>query len=62
MLEFIVNYGGSIAVGAAVLAVVALIVAGFVKDRRAGGHSCGGDCGSCRNCTFKTGKTGKTED
>ena len=47
MLEFITNYGGSIAVGAAVLAVITLIIVKFVKDKRTGRSSCGCDCGSC---------------
>lgn len=47
MLDFIVNYGGSTAVGAVVLAVIALIIGKLVKDRRAGKSSCGCDCGSC---------------
>ena len=47
MLEFITNYGGTIAVGAAVLAIIALIIVRFVKDRRAGRSSCGCDCASC---------------
>lgn len=50
MLEFITNYGGSIAVGAAVLAVIVLIIVKRVKDRRAGKSSCGCDCGSCGCC------------
>ena len=47
MLDFITNYGGSIAVGAVVLAIIALIVVKGVKDRSAGKSSCGCDCGSC---------------
>ena len=47
MLEFITNYGGSIAVGAVVLAIIALVIVKFVKDKRAGRSSCGCDCGSC---------------
>ena len=47
MLDFITNYGGSIAVGAVVLAIVALIIVKGIKDRRAGKSSCGCDCGSC---------------
>ena len=47
MLEFFTNYGGSIAVGAVVLAIIALIIVKFVKDRRAGKSFCGCDCGSC---------------
>lgn len=51
MLEFFANYGGSMIVGAIVLAVVALIVAKLVKDRRAGKHICGGDCCKCHGCS-----------
>ena len=58
MLDFITNYGGSIAVGAAVLAVIALIVVKFVKDKRAGRSSCGCDCGSCGcHCANKNDQT-----
>ena len=47
MLDFITNYGGSIAVGAAVFAVIVLIIVKGVKDRRAGKSSCGCDCSQC---------------
>ena len=47
MFEFITNYGGSIAVGAVLLAIITLIIVKFVKDKRAGKSSCGCDCGSC---------------
>ena len=50
MLDFITNYGGSIAVGAAVLAVIALIIVKFVKDKRAGRSSCGCGCTGCASC------------
>ncbi len=51
MLEFFANYGGSMIVGAIVLAVVALIIGKIIKDKRAGKHVCGGDCCKCRNCS-----------
>lgn len=47
MLGFITAYGGTIAVGLIVLAIVALITANIVKNRRAGKHLCGGDCAHC---------------
>lgn len=50
MLDFIVNYGGSVAVGAVVLAVIVLIIVKCVKDRRAGKTSCGCDCTGCAGC------------
>lgn len=50
MVEFFANYGGSIVVGAIVLAIVALIAAKLVKDNRAGKHCCGGDCSGCCKC------------
>ena len=58
MLDFITNYGGSIAVGAAVLAIITLIVVKIVKDKRAGRSSCGCDCGSCScHCANKNDQT-----
>ena len=51
MLDFLASCGGSLIVGAIVIAVVALIVAGIVKDRRAGKHLCGGDCANCHGCS-----------
>lgn len=56
MLGFLTANGGTIAVGAVLLAVVALIIAKLVKDRRAGKHCCGGDCSRCCNCSAKSGK------
>ena len=50
MSEFFASYGGSLIAGVIVLAVVALIIAGIVKDRRAGKHLCGGDCANCHGC------------
>lgn len=51
MLDFFASYGGTIIVGAIVLAVVALIVAKLVKDKRSGKHICGGDCANCHGCS-----------
>lgn len=53
MLEFITAYGGTIAVGLIVLAIVALITANIVKDKRAGKHTCGCDCAHCKGCGKK---------
>ena len=55
MLDFITNYGGSIIVGAIVLAIVALIIVKGVRDKRAGKSSCscGGSCASCGCCKSK---------
>ncbi len=50
MAEFIQQYLGSILVGAGVLAVIVLIIAVAVRDKRAGRSSCGGDCAHCGGC------------
>lgn len=50
MVEFIQQYWGSILVGAGLLALVAFIIANAVRDKRAGKHSCGGDCAHCGGC------------
>lgn len=47
MAELILNNLGTIAVGLILLAVVVLILVGMRRDRRAGKHSCGGDCSCC---------------
>ncbi|MBD5111015.1 MAG: FeoB-associated Cys-rich membrane protein [Ruminococcaceae bacterium] len=49
------NYGGSIIVGAIVLAIVALIIVKGVRDKRAGKSSCscGSSCASCGCCKSK---------
>lgn len=54
MLEFFSNYGGSIIVGLILLAIVALIIAKGVRDKRAGKSSCGGNCVGCTGCTSCT--------
>lgn len=50
MLEFFTNYGGSIVVGLIVLAIVVLIIANGIKEKRAGHSSCGGNCAHCGMC------------
>lgn len=59
MLEFFANYGGSIIVGAIVLAVVALIIGKIIKDKRAGKHCCGGDCSHCCKCASQKQPNGR---
>lgn len=47
MMDFLIANGGTIAVGAVVAAVVILIVAKMIRDKKKGQSSCG--CG-CENC------------
>ncbi|WP_082020820.1 FeoB-associated Cys-rich membrane protein [Candidatus Soleaferrea massiliensis] len=47
MLSFFASYGGTIIIGVVLAAIVALIVAKLIRDRRKGKSSCG--CG-CENC------------
>lgn len=53
MLDFVQQNAGSIAVGAMLLIVVAVIVLNMVRDKRAGKSSCGGDCAHCHGCGSK---------
>ena len=50
MLQFLTLYGGSILIGLAVLAVVALIVRKLYRDRKRGRSSCGCGCDHCSGC------------
>ena len=50
MTGFFQEYWGSLLVGAILLAIVVLIVIKLIRDKRAGRHSCGGDCGNCGAC------------
>jgi len=60
MAEFLAENYGSITAGAVVLIIVALIIAGMVKSKRAGKHSCAGDCAHCGGCAHNiTGKKAK---
>jgi len=45
MLAFLTANIGTILVGAALLAVVLLIIAKLIRDKRQGKHACSGSCG-----------------
>ena len=47
VIDWLVANGGSVAVGVVVLAVIAAIVAGMIKNRKKGKSSCGCGCASC---------------
>ena len=47
MLPRIASNLGTIAVGLALLLIVALIVRSLLRSRRLGKSSCGGNCASC---------------
>lgn len=53
MLGFLTANGGTIAVAAVLLTVVALIAAKLIKNKKAGKHACCGDCAKCCNCGAK---------
>ncbi len=46
-IDFIGNNIGTVVIAAALLAVVALITAKLVRDKRKGKSSCGCNCGCC---------------
>lgn len=47
VIDWLVANGGSVAVGVVVLAVIAAIVAGMIKNRKKGKSTCGCGCASC---------------
>lgn len=47
VIEWLIANGGSVAVGVVVLAVIAAIVAGMIKNRKKGKSTCGCGCASC---------------
>ena len=47
MFSFISENAGTIAVSLILLILVALAVRKIAADRKAGKHSCGGNCGGC---------------
>ena len=50
MLAFLAANIGTILVVAALLAVVLLIIAKLIRDKRQGKHTCSGSCGGCSGC------------
>ncbi len=50
MMEFLAENYGTIIAGAAVLAVVAIIIVRMVLNKRSGKTSCSGDCAHCGGC------------
>lgn len=51
MLTWLLENIGTILVLAVVLAVVGLVVAGMVRERRQGKSTCGGNCAHCGACS-----------
>lgn len=47
MLNFLISNGSTILVGAVVLAVIVLVAAKMIWDKRNGKSSCGCNCGDC---------------
>lgn len=47
VIDWLIANGGSVAVGVVVLAVIAAIVAGMIRNRKKGKPSCGCGCAGC---------------
>lgn len=47
MFALLTEHLGTMVVSLVILLLVALAVRHIIKDRRAGKHSCGGNCGNC---------------
>lgn len=52
MINFLINNIGTIIVGLIVLAVLALIVAKMIRDKKHGNTSCGCGCEHCQNSAY----------
>lgn len=55
MLTWLAANWGTLLVAAALCAAVYCIVRKLARDKRAGRHSCGGNCGSCGACAGRCG-------
>ncbi|MBQ5951814.1 MAG: FeoB-associated Cys-rich membrane protein [Lachnospiraceae bacterium] len=52
-MAWIAANAGNIIVTAVLVLVVGLVVRGMIRDRLAGRHICGGDCGNCGSaCSY----------
>ncbi|MCC8074717.1 MAG: FeoB-associated Cys-rich membrane protein [Clostridiales bacterium] len=47
MIAWLTANAGTIVVGLILLAIVAAILRGMLRDRKQGKHSCGGGCAGC---------------
>ncbi len=47
MINFLAQYGGSIAVAIVLIAIVAAIIYSMLRNKKKGKNSCGGSCGGC---------------
>ena len=50
MLTWLISNAASILAALAVLLLVALVIRGMIRDKKAGRSSCGGSCASCGAC------------
>ncbi len=53
MIEYIVNNLSTIIISLVLVGILALIVVGMYKDKKAGKSSCGGDCQNCPSACHK---------
>lgn len=51
MIEWLAENMGTIFVSAIIVLIVVLIIRKLIRDKKAGRHSCGGDCGGCAGCS-----------
>ena len=50
MISWLAANAGNLLVGGVLLAVLAAIVTGILRDKKQGKSCCGGDCSRCRGC------------
>ena len=58
MLTWLAANWGTLLVAAALGTAVYCIVRKLARDKRAGRHSCGGNCGNCGSCGACAGRCG----
>ncbi|MGN0574742.1 MAG: FeoB-associated Cys-rich membrane protein [Ruminococcus sp.] len=56
-MEFLTENIGTIIVGAALLAVLALVIFKMVRDKKQGNFSCGCECSHCQNAAYCHGNS-----
>ena len=60
MISWLAANLATILVGLLLLVCVALVIRKLIRDRRAGRHACGCDCGGCSGCAMHGSPAGES--
>lgn len=61
MFEWLLGNLSTILVSIVLLAVVAWIIYGMIKDKKQGKSSCGGNCSGCAGCAYHRPNTDQSK-